>query len=58
MCLSSPPKMPDPLPPPQLEAVAEVEEGSGLKRANERRSQLLIKKGRSVSGAASTGASV
>ena len=42
----------------QLNTVAEVEEGAGLKRGNERRSQMLIKKKKSVTGAASTGTGV
>ena len=58
MCLGSPPKAPEPLPPSQLQEVAKVEEGEGLKRGNARRDALIIKGNKSPTGAASTGALV
>ena len=58
MCLGSTPKAPDPLPPPQLAEVADVEESGALKRGSERRDALLIKGRKAPTGAASTGAGV
>jgi len=52
MCIGSSPDLPDPPPPPQVQAVAEVQEGTGLKGASQRRAELLIKKRTGSTGAA------
>jgi len=57
MCFSSP-NIPDPPPPPQLQKPAELEAGAGLKKKDERRTQMLIKKRRSITGSAPTSGSV
>ncbi len=50
MCLSSP-KAPEAPPLPQLQPVAQIDESQGLKRRDETRNKLLVKRQGSVVGA-------
>ena len=57
MCLSAP-NPPPPPPAPEIQRPAELEAGRGIKRKQDVRSQMLIKKRRSMTGAAPTSTSV